>query len=402
METKRIVGRYYAYRATTSIGFYIPVGVVFLAEVRGFGFDAIGLIMAAYLVGMLVGEVPTGYLGDRLGRRASLAVGNALMSTSLVAWALLQTPLEYALLNVLWAVGTTFRSGTADAWLYDLLATRDAADEFARVSGRASTVSLVVSAGAAVASGGLVAVDWTAPFYANAALAALGLPILASLPAVDHGTDDVFTVRDAVTTLRLQVGRPEVRWFVAYAALFYGLFQVALAFEQLALREVGVSVGGLGVLYAGFKLVSAGAASTAGPLEERLGARGVFGLYAPVIGVAFAAVAVWPLLLVPVLFLNRGLTAVTTPIRNQYLNDRLAGVGRATVLSGASMVLSLVAATADVVGGVVAESTGPVTFLVGAGIATAGAAGVLWLAVSPVRPLATPAPADEPAVEGAD
>lgn len=387
MTPTSVVRRYYAYFVTTSIGFYIPVGVVFLAEVRGFGLDAIGSIMAAYLVGMVVGELPTGYLGDRLGRRESLAIGNTLMAGSLVAWAFLRTPAQYMLLNVVWAVGTTFRSGTADAWLYELLERHDAAGQFAHVSGRASMARLLVSAGTAVAAGALVTVDWTLPFYLNAGLAALGLPILASLPAVDDGARDAFTVREAVATLRTQLARPELRWFVAYAALFYGLYQLALAFEQLALREVGVSISGLGLLYAGFKLVSAGAASTAGWFQDHLGARGVFGLYAPAIGVAFAAVAVWPLLLVPVLFLNRGLDALSRPVRNQYLNDRFSGMGRATVLSGASIVLSLLAAGADLLGGVVAAAVGPVQLLIGAGLTAAGAAGLLWLVVTPVRSL---------------
>lgn len=307
METRRAVRRYYAYLSTTAIGFYIPVGVVFLAEVRGFGLDAIGTVMAAYLVGRVLGEVPTGYLGDRLGRRESLAVGNALMAGSLVGWASLQTPLQYAALNVVWAVGTTFRSGTADAWLYEFLNERGDADAFARLSGRASTARLVVSAAGAVAAGVLVTVDWTLPFYANALLAALGLPIVASLPPVDDGDDrgEPYAVREALATLRAQARRPELRWFVAYAALFYALAQLALAFEQVALREVGVSLSGLGLLYAGFKLVSAAAASQAGRVQARLGPRGVFGLYAPVIGVAFAAVAVRPVLLLPVLVLNR-------------------------------------------------------------------------------------------------
>jgi MFS family permease len=370
---------------TTSIGFYIPVGVVFLAEVRNFSLDAIGVIMAAYLVGMLVGEIPTGYIGDRLGRRFSLAVGNGLTAVSLLAWGVLQTPIQFIVLNIVWATGTTFRSGTADAWLYELLENRDRAAEFARISGRARSVRLLVSAGGAASAGALVTIGWSLPFYVNAGIAALGLPILASLPAVNAGTDEIFTVRDAVETLQIQARRPELRWFVAYTALFYGLFQVALAFEQLALREVGVSLTGLGVLYAGFKFVSAGAASTAGWLQDQLGAKGVFRLYAPMIGIAFAGVAIQPVLLLPVLFLNRGLNALTRPVRNQYINDRFSGTGRATVLSGASMVLSLFAAGADILGGVVADIVGPVQMLVGAGIAAAGTAGILWLAVSPVR-----------------
>lgn len=402
MATRSVVRRYYAYFMTTSIGFYIPVGVVFLAEVRNFSLDAIGLIMAAYLVGMLVGEIPTGYLGDRLGRRASLAVGNALMAASLVAWAVLQTPIQYALLNVVWATGTTFRSCTAEAWLYEILDDRGHASDFARISGRARSARLLVSAGGAIAAGALVTIEWTLPFYVNAGLAAMGLPILAMLPPAPNGTDETFTVGDAVQVLTVQARRPELRWFVAYVALFYGLFQVALAFEQLALREVGISLTGLGVLYAGFKVVSAGAASTAGWVQDRLGAAGVFKLYAPVIGIAFAAIAIRPILLLPVLFLNRGLNALTRPIRNQYLNDRFSGMGRATVLSGASMVLSVFAAGADILGGVVAEVVGPVQMLVGAGIAAAGTAGLLWLAVSPVRGVDDPVPAREPSLETLD
>jgi MFS family permease len=385
---RQTLWRYYAYRATTSIGFYVPVGVAFLVEARDFGLDAIGTIMAVYLLTMLVAEIPTGYLGDRIGRRASLAVGNALMTASLLAWAFLQTPLEYALVNVAWATGTTFRSGTASAWLYEYLAAHDHGAEFARISGRAATVRLVVSAVGAVTAGGLVALDWSYPFLANAALAALGLPLLATLPAVgatDTHRGSAFTVDAALKMLRVQAGRPDVRWFVAYAALFYGLFQLALAFEQPAIRELGIPITGLGVLYAGFKLVSAGAASTAGWLEARVGTRTVFALYAPIIGLVFAAVAVWPLALVPALFVTRAGNAATRPLRNQYLNDRLEDVGRATVLSGASMVLSVVAATADVLGGVIAETTGPVQFLTAAGLTTAGAATLLWLAVTPVR-----------------
>jgi kynurenine formamidase len=135
-----------------------------------------------------------------------------------------------------------------------------------------------------------------------------------------------------------------VRWLVVYAAVFQALFLVTRIYEQPALDAVGVPVAGFGLLYAAFKLVSAGAAATAGPLHDRLGARGVFLGMAPVYALAYAAILLHPVLVVPALFVNRGLTTVAAPVRNQYLNDRLADVGRATVLSGASMVLALVGA----------------------------------------------------------
>lgn len=50
------------------------------------------------------------------------------------------------------------------------------------------------------------------------------------------------------------------------------------------------------------------------------------------------------------------------------------------------MVLALAAGAANLVGGRIAATTGAVRFLPWAGLAVAGAAGLLWMVASPVRP----------------
>lgn len=385
MTDRGVVWRYYAFRATNSAGFYLPVAVVFLEAKFDLAF--VGLAYAVFSFGMVAAEVPTGYVGDWLGRRGSLALGVVLRVSVIAAYPFLSSRPAYLLLHLAWAAGWAFRSGTIDAWLYELLADCCDEEEFARVDGRGSTVLLVTSAAGAVLGGLLYGVDPALPFVINAALQSLGLPLLATFPTVRNGLDDaeVFTVREAAGMLRLQAGRPAVRWLVAYVAVFAALFAVVRTFEQPALAAVGVPVAGFGVLYAAFKLVSAAAASTAGWLQDALGARGVFMLLPPVYGLAFAAVAAVPLAVVPAVFLNRGLTRVTRPIRNQYFNDRLDDVGRATVLSGVSMVISLAAGTANLLAGPLAARLGPVAFLpwVGVGLAALGA--VLWVVTRPVR-----------------
>lgn len=392
MRTAGIVRRYYVYAVSNAYGFYLPVSVVYLTEYHGFGLDVVGAIKASFLIALMAAEIPTGYVGDRIGRRATLALGNALSAIALLAYALAETPLAFVLLNVVWAVGWGFRSGTDAAWLYELLALHGDTEDFARISGRANTVVLVVSAASALAAGGLATLDWTYPFLANAALAAGGIPVLATLPATNGGDADGeapgptrFGVRDATRLLRAQARRPQIRWFVAYVGVFYVLFQATRVFEQPAAVAVGTPIPALGVLYAGFKLVSAGAAASTGWVQDRLGTRGALLAVAPVLGVAFAATAVVPLFVVPVLFLNRGIHRLVVPLRDQYLNDRLEDVGRATVLSGVSMVLSLAAGLNNVVAGQIAARTGPVDFLAGAGAVTAVAALLLWVAVDPVR-----------------
>jgi hypothetical protein len=388
MTTSRtLIWRYYAFRTTNSAGFYLPVAIYFLVD-NGYGTGFVLFSYAVFSLASVAAEIPSGYVGDLVGRRGSLAIGAGLRVVSIGAYpfAVHSAPAILAL-HVLWATGRAFRSGTQDAWLYEVLQARFDESEFARIDGRGSTALLLTSAVTAVAGGVLYTVAPAYPFLANAALAAAGLPILYTFPAVatEARSDDVLGVREAAGVLRLQAGRPAVRWLVAYAAVFTALFGVTRSLEQPALEAIGVPVAGLGVLYAAFKLVSAGAAATAGWFQAHLGARRVFALLVPAYLLAYGALAVVPALVIPVLFFNRSRRLVTRPLRNQYLNDRLANVGRATVLSGAAMALSTASALAKFVVSAVAAGVGPVAVLPPVGVALALLAGLLWVGTDPVR-----------------
>jgi len=377
--------RFYAFKLTNASGFYLPIYFVFLQD-KGFDLAFLGLLSATFSLSLVAVEIPTGYLGDVLGRRGSLAVGAVVRAAVMVSFPFLPSKSAYLALFALWSVGWAFRSGTQDAWLYEVLQSTCDEDEYARVDGRANTLVLGASALAAVLGGLMYAVEPAAPFLANAALALLGLPILYTFPAIETDADDqAFGVRDAVVLLRAQARRPEVRWFVAYAAVFATAFAATRPFEQPMLQAVGVPVAGLGVLYAAFKLASAGAASSSGYLEDRLGVRGTFAALPAVYALAFAVVYAVPVAIVPVVFLNRAVNTAVRPIRNKYLNDRLDDVGRATVLSGASMALSVVSGLGKIVNGRVTDAIGPIDGVATASVVLAALGAVLWFAVDPVR-----------------
>jgi len=380
--------RYYAYRVTTSMGLWVPVSVVYLLD-SGFDLAFVATVQAVFSLALLAAEVPTGYLGDRLGRRWTLAVGSGWRALCVGGYAVADGAAAFVALQAGLGVAWALRSGTSEAWLYELLGAAGDEDAFARIEGRASTLLLSASAAGAVAGGVLYGVAPWLPFAANAALAAVGVPVVLSASPVgsDAGQDDAdpLSVSEAVGVLRLQAGRPAVRWLVAYSVLLFLAFDLSRTFEQPALRSVGVPVAGLGVLYAAVKLVSAGAAATVGPLHDRLGTRRTLALLSPAVAALYGAVLVEPLAMVVVLFGYRSLRQVARPVRDGYLNDRLADVGRATVLSGVSMVLSLVGAVARLAAGPLATRTGPVAFLGLAGVGLAAAAGLLWVATAPVR-----------------
>lgn len=397
ITSRRTRAVYYLYRMTNSAGFYVPVAILFLTD-QGFSLSFIGFSYAVFAVATVTAEIPTGYLGDRVGRRGSLAIGAGLRAGVLAAYPLVETAGAYLCLHVAWAVGRTFKSGTVDAWLYELLAEHGEEASYALVESRGKTALLVTSAVTAVAGGLLYGVAPGLPFFANAGLAALGLPLLWIAPQARSGKRSTdaesgtttpgghrFTVSDAGQILRAQVERPSVRWLVVYLGLLYAVFGVTRIYEQPALDAVGVSVTSLGLLYAAFKLISAGAAASVGWLESSVGTRRLFALLVPAYGLAYASIAFVPALVLPVLFLNRGLHTIITPLRNQYLNDRLDDVGRATVLSGVAMAMALASAAARILAGWVVVWTGPLVLLAVVGVVLPATAGLVWVGTMPVR-----------------
>ncbi|WP_267643140.1 MFS transporter [Haloarchaeobius amylolyticus] len=400
-QDRSLIHRYYLFRVTNTSGFFLPVAIIILQD-KEFGMGFVGVAYAVYAVAKLLLEVPTGYVGDWLGRRGSLAIGSAVRAVVIGVYPFLGSEALYLGLHVLWAVGRSFRSGTQDAWLYEILQARFDESDFARIESRGNTLKLVTDAVTAVAGGVLYSMEMAIPFVATAAIALVGIPVLFSFPSIaklsvdpdddragevagDNEDRGPLTMSLALRLLRLQLASPAVRWFMVYGATFSSLFVVTRIYEQPALDAVGVPVAGFGVLYAAFKLVSAGVASSVGRVHDAIGTRGVLGAMIPIYAVAYASIAIAPVLVVPVLFLNRGLRTMTRPVTNQYLNERLEDVGRATVLSGASMFFALVGSAARLVAGVGTELLGPVGFLPVAGVVLSLLGGVVWVFTSPVR-----------------
>ena len=357
----RLVLKYYLYAATRSHGFVIPVVVEYLLH-SGLSFTQVGTTEAVFMAGWTLGEVPTGYVSDRLNHRNALVVSKVLIVAALLILGFGQTFAAFVAGYAVWSLGVTFRSGAGSAWLYEALETRLDTDEYARIKGRGSAVQLSVTAVTSVLGGWLAAANWLYPFFANAVLVAAGIPVLLMFAAVGRDAEEATPgAGEVLSVVREQFAAPPLRGFVVYMALFFALTSVVETFVQPVSTDLGVPVTALGWLYAGFSLVAAGAGYVAGDVRERIGERTWF-LIAP-LGLALLLVATpfVPFLALPVFFILRGIRSLTTTLRGQYLNDRIGSVGRATMLSAASMVFAFAAAVSRQIGGVVADLTAPLT-----------------------------------------
>jgi MFS family permease len=404
--------KYYLYQATVSFGFFSPIFTLFLLD-RGLDYTAIASLSMLYAVLTVVGEIPTGYVGDRIGRRNSLIVSSAFMTLSILGFAVVRSYLGLAVLYVLWTLSLVFRSGSGDAWLYDTLEAGLDADRFAHVRGRGGSVNKTVTVVTMLAGGVLFSIRPTLPFVASGILNGAGVVVLLTLPKNrqyvendestedyddengedcdaesaeddDANASDTFTILDALPVLREQLTGPRLRWFVACAALFFGVIAaVDMYVQPISTETLGVPVASMGLLYAAFTAVSAVASYYAGAVQERLGVRGAMLAVPVLLGIALVAPLLWPLLAFPMFFVLKGSRSLLYPIVTQHVNDEVESVGRATVLSAASMAYALVRLPLGLLGGVVADAT--------SALVAVGVLGSMFLAgIAVVRVVASP------------
>ncbi|MFB6300990.1 MAG: MFS transporter [Halobacteriales archaeon] len=385
---------FYAYRLTQSAAFTVPIFILFFRS-RGLTFAQIGLIEAIYTVTVLICETPTGYIGDRIGRRRSMLVGTILSMGGALGYAAAHTFPIFLAVAVLRGIGGTFRSGTAEAWLYDRLGTIDSREQFAAVSGRASAVGTVSHGGAALLGSTLYTMDHLLPWLLEAAVLSTGVPILIALPDKDSSIVDrpdtpttsatepsdrtSLSLRSGLRLARRTLMTRALGAFVLYTALLFGLVNTLEMFIQpVTVSVVGLPAESLGVIYAGLTLLAAVLAARSGWIKHVVGLKRWFGIVPVVLGVALLTLLVVPWLALPVFALHRTIAAVSRPLAGQYLNDHITSEGRATVLSGASMIRSLVTAPLNTVGGAIATAvTLPFTLGALGGMLLVGTLGIL-------------------------
>ncbi|WP_375142016.1 MFS transporter [Natronoarchaeum rubrum] len=381
--------KYYLYKSTKAVEFYRPVMYLFFLA-QGLSFTQIAILEAIYNLTTLFGEIPTGYVGDRVGRRNSLLVGTSLISVTLLGIGLSSSFLPLAGLYVCWSLGYNFRSGSEDAWLYDTLTDDLSEDEFARVRGRGESAALAVGAVAAILGGYLGSIDLSYPWFVAAGVTSLGVVVLLTLDEPEtykETATEELSLRRTVRIVRDVLARRRLRafllyYYVLYAAVTYLVFVFLQPIFETVVLDLGVPQSQvealLGWFYAAYSLVGAVLNYYTGAIRETIGLRMWFLVLPFAVGGALIGMYLLPVLALPTFLLIRGVSDVTRSFAGQYINDRVETLGRATVLSAMAMVSGLAVVPFQLGSGVVSDAVSPLFALgVGGVVLVVGAAAIL-------------------------
>ena len=415
MAISGAVFKYYLYKATEAVEFYRPIMYLYFLS-QGLAFTHIVIIEALYNVTTVFGEVPTGYVGDRIGRRNSLLVGSALITATLVGIAFASSFLAFALLFVCWSLGYNFRSGTEDAWVYETLTDVSATDEFTRVRGRGQSIALTAGVGASLVGGYLGGLDLAYPFLAAALFTGSGLLVIVTLdePATyeESGSSEM-GIREAWGVVTQAVGQRRIRSFILYYfVLFSAVTYLVFIFLQPVFEAVVTDLNTsltlslpvpalelpytlvistddvetlLGAYYAAINLVSAAISYRIDLIQAWVGLRGWFVVIPLLVGGLLTAMVFVPPIALVALFVGWASVEPTRVLAGQYVNDRIETLGRATVLSAMAMVSAVTVIPFQIGSGVISDAVSPLIALSSAGVILIVGSGAILLWESPIE-----------------
>ncbi|WP_058364903.1 MFS transporter [Haloparvum sedimenti] len=380
--------KYYLYKSTKAVEFYRPIMYLFFLA-QGLNFTQIAILEAIYNLTTLLGEIPTGYIGDRVGRRNSLLIGTVLIAVTLLGIGFSESFFALAVLYVCWSAGYNFRSGSEDAWLYDTLTDDLSEDEFAHVRGRGESAALAVGAGAAIVGGYLGSIDLSYPWFVAAAVTGFGAVVLLTLdePETYKKTDtDALSFRRTVGIVKEALSERNLRafilyYYVLYAAVTYLVFVFLQPIFQTVVVDLGVSLGQveslLGWFYAAYSLVGAVLSYYTGAIKDFIGIQTWFIILPFIVGAALVGMYFIPILALPTFLVARGLSDVTRSFAGQYVNNRIETLGRATVLSAMAMVSGLAVIPFQLGSGVLSDYVSPLFALAVGGVVLIVGSGVI-------------------------
>jgi MFS family permease len=356
IEARRLVRRYYAYAGIYTLAASVIWGVntLFLLD-AGLSVAEVFLANAAFSVGTVLFEIPTGLVADTLGRRVSFLLSTVVLGVSTLIYVWLAEVgagvVAFSAASVLMGFGFTFYSGAMEAWLVDGVRALGYSGGVDRVFANAQIVGGAAMLAGTVGGGLIGQIDLALPFVVRSALLVL-LLALAWVGMHDIGfTPRSLTLRtlpreaNAVAAIGLRHGwrsRP-LRLIMVGGAIQNGFFFWAwYAWQPYLLELLGAdAVWVAGVVAALLALAMMAGNGLVKWVTRFCGRRttmllwtaAVFGTASALVGMATSFGVALAALLVSAVAMG-----VQMPVRQAFIHELAPSEVRATVVSFDSMI----------------------------------------------------------------
>jgi MFS family permease len=331
----------------------MPYVVLFYKE-NDLSKEYIFYLHAIYSISIVVFEVPSGYLADRLGRKTTLLLGAILGFAGFSVYSLSYGVMGFIIAELILGLGQSFISGSDSAMLYDTTLELKKKDKYLMYEGRISASGNYAEGAAAIIASFLVFGSFRNVYYFQTLIAFTAIPaaLLLIEPHRSKRTEsNSFT--DILKIVKHALFQNKLLRDAILLSSIIGSATLSMAwFAQIVFVEIELDKQFIAYVWAFLNLIVGIGSWSAHKIQAKLG---------------FQITALTIILLIPVFYLLTGLLlsiyaigililfyivrGVATPVLKNTINEITSSDVRATVLSIRSLIIrSVYAILAPIIG----------------------------------------------------
>ncbi len=225
------------------------------------GYSVLGLLETVMAITGIVFEIPTGAIGDLLGKRWTIALGLLFDGIGGLWMGLAPNVLNLVLSLIIMNIGGALFSGTFEAMIYDSLKQDGEEKKYKRIMNNVSSLTLVMFAICGIASGFIYRIGPGLPYIVTGAFQIIGAIIALFLiePKIDTEKFSFKSfVKQNLQGFNQLFARKEVRKMV-FAFLFVTSIALIIyeGYNDILAVEVGFDAVELGFIWAAMSIVGA-------------------------------------------------------------------------------------------------------------------------------------------------
>ena len=331
-----------------STSLFLPIRILYLVY-YGVASQDISILKIIFSVAVLLFEIPTGVVADKISRKLSLQVASLLFIFHALLYLMIPNFWGFALGQLLLGIANAFKSG-ADVAALSTYIKNETNDEYKAVAGKIQLVTKIISAIFMVIAGVIYTIDMRLNFTIAVIMGILNLILITSLTG-NHMAENKkakFSIVDYKTQIadsfQMLLGNKGVRKIIVFSSIFITIMIANFEYYQVQLLKIGFPIELNGILYASFMVFMGNGAFLVNKLLSKWNKRHLFMLMIVTISVSYCVMGLSTsivMLVVSMLFQQLIYGSGLLVMEDYLLNEVSGNNKKSTVLSMNSLIVSI-------------------------------------------------------------
>lgn len=337
---------YYGYMASFQL-LIGPIVMLYLLQ-KGLNFTQVMTLQSIFSIGVVILEVPTGAVGDLIGRKTSMCLAGIAMILGIVVYINSTMFYQFILGEILLALGMCLKSGSDTALLYDTLKILNRTDEYTKFQGKGQAFFLSTQIVGSIIAGFVYDINVELPMILSIIVMSISVIIalfFKEVPIHEHIKKPSYIVQ-ITESAKYLVNHKKVRAIVLYGMFFFIFYRVGFWYYQPYFVAVNIDTKYFGIIFGVFNGVATVSALFADKFIKYTKGKSLI-MLSVLLFVSFLVLGVTK---VPIgvifILLQQIARGVNIPTFMKYMNKHIESHHRATIISFNSLLKNLAAAIA--------------------------------------------------------